>query len=64
MLARALKADLLPVVWIPEEKERYVRELLSHRGRPIRSRTAVINELHAVYAKRNMAVMGKAWLRA
>ena len=64
MLARLLKADLHPMVWIPGEKERYVRELLSHRGRLVRSRTAVINELHAVYAKRNMEVVGKAWLRA
>ena len=64
MLARLLKADLLPMVWIPGEKERYVRELLSHRGRLVRSRTAVINELHAVYAKRNVEVVGKAWLKA
>ncbi len=64
MLARLLKADLLPLVWIPGEKERYVRELLSHRGRLVRSRTAVINELHAVYAKRNVEVVGKAWLKA
>lgn len=64
MLARLLKADLLPMVWIPGEKERYVRELLTHRGRLVRSRTAVINELHAVYAKRNIEVVGKEWLRA
>ncbi len=64
MLARLLKADLLPMVWIPGEKERYVRELLTHRGRLVRSRTAVINELHAVYAKRNVEVVGKAWLKA
>ncbi len=63
MLARLLKADLLPMVWIPGERERYVRELLSHRGRLVRSRTAVINEMHAVYAKRNMEVVGKAWLK-
>ncbi len=41
-----------------------MRELLTHRGRLVRSRTAVINELHAVYAKRNMEVVGKAWLKA
>jgi len=52
------------MVWIPGEKERYVRELLSHRGRLVRSRTAVINEWRAVYAKRNMEVVGEAWLRA
>lgn len=47
MLGRLLKADLLPMVWIPGERERYVRELLSHRARLTRNRTAVINELHA-----------------
>ncbi|MCZ6625083.1 MAG: hypothetical protein O7B35_12780 [Deltaproteobacteria bacterium] len=31
-----------------------MRELLSHRGRLVRVRTAVIDELHAVYAKRNI----------
>ena len=64
MLAKLLKADLLPTVWIPGERERYVRELLSHRRRVMRARTAVINELHAVYAKRNIEILGKAWLKA
>lgn len=63
MLARLLKADFLPTVWIPGEKERYVRELLAHRLRLVRSRTAVINELHAVYAKRNIEVPGMIWHR-
>jgi transposase len=63
MLARLLKADFLPTVWIPGEKERYVRELLAHRLRLVRNRTAVINELHAVYAKRNVEVPGMIWHR-
>jgi transposase len=63
MLARLLKADFLPTVWIPGEKERYVRELLAHRARLGRTRTAVINELHAVYAKRNIEVPGMIWHR-
>jgi len=54
MLARLLKADLLPTVWIPGEKERQIRELLTHRTRVVRQRTAVINELQALYAKRNV----------
>lgn len=63
MLGRLLKADLLPTVWIPGRKERYVRELLSHRARLVRTRTGVINELHAVYAKRNVEVSGMVWHR-
>lgn len=54
MLARLLKADLLPTVWIPGERERQIRELLTHRVRVVRQRTAVINELQALYAKRNV----------
>lgn len=54
MLAKLLKADLLPTVWIPPQKERYIREVLTHRARLVRQRTAVINELHALYAKRNL----------
>jgi transposase len=54
MLAKLLKADLLPTVWIPPAAQRYVRELLTHRARLVRQRTSVINELHALYAKRNI----------
>jgi transposase len=54
MLAKLLKSDLLPTVWIPPAKQRYIRELLTHRARLVRQRTAVINEVHALYAKRNM----------
>jgi transposase len=63
MLARVLKADFLPTVWIPGERERYVRQLLAHRARLGRTRTAVINELYAVYAKRNIEVPGMIWHR-
>ncbi len=63
MLARLLKADLLPLVWIPGERARHIRELLAHRGRVVRARTAVINELHAVYGKRNLEVPRALWHR-
>src|SRR5439155_448506 len=42
MLAKLLKADLLPTVWIPPAAQRYVRELLTHRARLVRQRTSVI----------------------
>jgi len=59
MLAKLLKADLLPTVWIPPEYQRHLRELLTHRARLVRQRTAVINELRAVYAKRNIDPQAK-----
>lgn len=36
------------------EREHYMRELLSHWGRQVGVRTAVINEPNSVYAKRNL----------
>ena len=63
MLARLLKADLLPMVWIPGERDRHIRELLAHRGRVVRTRTAVINELHALSSKRNLEVPRYLWHR-
>ncbi len=59
MLAKLLKADLLPTVWIPPENQRHLRELLTQRARLVRQRTAVINELRAVYAKRNIDPQAK-----
>lgn len=59
MLAKLLKADFLPTVWIPPENQRHIRELLTHRARLVRQRTAVINELRAVYAKRNIDPQAK-----
>ena len=64
MLARLLKADLLPMVWIPAERERPIREWRGHRGRVVRTRTAVMNELHAVSSKRNLEVPRYLWHRA
>jgi transposase len=63
-LGRLLQGDLLPTVWIPGERERYVRELLTHRCRIKRTRTTVINELHAVYSKRNIELKGSVWVKA
>src|SRR5262249_52233490 len=63
MLSRLLKADPPPMVWIPAGRERHIRELLAHRGRVVRPRTAVINELHALYSKRNLEVPRYLWHR-
>jgi len=64
MLGRLLQADLLPTVWIPGERERYIRELLTHRYKLKGTRTSVINELHAVYSKRNNELGGSEWVKA
>lgn len=46
------------------EREHYMRELLSHWGRQVGVRTAVINEPNSVYAKRNIGFSRKVWLKA
>ena len=51
------------MVWIPAERERHIRELVAHRGRVVRTRTAVINELHALSSKRNLEVPRYLWHR-
>jgi transposase len=61
MLVKLLKADLLPTVWIPPESQRHVRELLTYRARLVRQRTAVINEVRAVYAKKDIDPQAQAW---
>src|SRR5215467_998 len=51
------------MVWIPAARERHIRELLAHRGRVVRTRTAVINERHALSSKRNLEVPRYLWHR-
>ena len=62
-LARLLKADRLPMGWIPAEGERHLRELLAHCRRVVRTRTAVIHERHALSSKRHLAVPRSLWHR-
>jgi len=51
------------MVWIPGERDRPMREWLAHRGRVVRTRTAVINERHALSSKRNLEVPWSLWHR-
>jgi transposase len=58
-----LRADLLPLVWIPPREIRQARELLRHRVRLTWIRTGVKNRLVALLARRNLAPAGTArWL--
>jgi transposase len=72
-LARLLSADLLPEVWVCDERTGALRRRLARRGALVRQRTRAKNELHAVLA-RNLkgrppisdvfGVGGREWLKA
>ena len=51
MLARLLSADLLPEVWVCDERIGALRRRLARRGSLVRQRTRAKNEVHAVLAR-------------
>lgn len=50
-LARLLSADLLPEVWVCDERIGALRRRLARRGALVRQRTRAKNEVHAVIAR-------------
>jgi transposase len=50
-LARLLSADLLPEVWVCDERTGALRRRLARRGALVRQRTRAKNEVHAVLAR-------------
>jgi transposase len=50
-LARLLSADLLPEVWVCDERIGALRRRLARRGALVRQRTRAKNEVHAVLAR-------------
>jgi transposase len=50
-LARLLSADLLPEVWVCDERIGALRRRLARRGSLVRQRTRAKNEVHAVLAR-------------
>lgn len=54
MLAHLLRADLLPICWIPDRQERSIRDMLRIRLRLIVFRTQCKNLIRSVLAKFNI----------
>jgi len=52
VLAQLLRADFLPLVWMPDEQTRRLRELTGRRSALVAQRTAVRNRIHSVLAVR------------
>ena len=72
-LARLLAGGLLPEVWLPDERTRRLRRLVSRRAQLVRQRTRAKNQVHAALI-RNLrprqpmrdlfGVAGRRWLAA
>lgn len=48
VLAELLRADYLPLVWVPDPATQALRQLCSHRQALVRQRTQLKNRLHAL----------------
>jgi transposase len=48
ILARLLAANLVPTVWVPPQRVRELRQLISHRRRLAEMHTQVVNRMHSV----------------
>jgi transposase len=57
-LAKLLRADMLPEVWVPPMHVRDLRALLSHRRRLVALQTTAKNRLHSVLHRLNLKPPG------
>lgn len=58
-----LRTDRFPRIWVPSLAERDLRQLLVHRMKLVRTRTAVKNQLHALAISQGVCRKGTLWSR-
>ncbi len=56
-----LRTDRFPRIWVPSLAERDLRQLLVHRDRLVRTRTAVKNQLHALAISQGVCRRRRLW---
>ncbi len=56
-----LHTERFPRIWVPSVAERDLRQLLVHRDKLVRTRTAVKNQLHALAISQGVCRKGKLW---
>jgi transposase len=56
-----LRTGRFPRIWVPSVEERDLRQLLVHRMKLVRARTAVKNQLHALAMSQGVCRKGKLW---
>jgi len=54
ILARLLRAEMLPTCYVPDEEQRSQRELLRYRLKLVKNRTEVKNRIHALLHKHGL----------
>jgi transposase len=59
-----LLSDRFPTIWIPTPAERDARQLLLHRHRLVRWRTAIQNQLHALARNQGVLPRRSFWTRS
>lgn len=70
LLARLLRADLIPESYVPEERYQYLRDVTRARARLVHRATAAKNEIYALLARANvhspyvnaMCKSGRRWI--
>jgi len=60
-LLSLLLTDRFPRLWVPSPAERDLRQLLVHRNKVVRMRTAVKNQLPAMALSQGLCRRGKLW---
>src|SRR5437667_8234295 len=61
LLLRLLIEDRFPRIWVPDEENRDVRQLLWHRHRLVQMRTRVMNQLHVVALNEGIRLKKALW---
>ena len=61
LLLRLLMENRFPRIWVPSAAERDVRQLLLHRGKLVRMRTQVKNQLQALALNQGVQRKRKLW---
>jgi transposase len=60
-LLELLLTNRFPRIWVPSLAERDLRQLLVHRSKLVRTRTAVKNQLHALAISQGVCRKSKLW---
>ena len=55
ILARLLAANLVPVVWVPPQHVRQLRQLLSQRRQMVETHTQIVNRMHSVAHRHHLS---------
>src|SRR5438876_1670562 len=61
LLLRLLMEDRFPRIWVPDEENRDVRQLLWHRHRLVQMRTRIMNQLHVLALNEGVRCKKALW---